>query len=286
MPRRAASRRSPNAPWRWPGWCRKTVCWAAGCAGWADPLRPGTGRRHRADRRAADRPHRRGRGGGAGHCRGDQFRRRRGRLRALRRGARGQQRLRRRICPHQPFHLRHRPGRAGYRDGAGLRLFQHGLPRRPGRRGDHRPPRRGEGGCPPQPPPAEDRAHAGGLRPARRGSLLGPPGRRHQRRGGRPRHQLPEGQARPAGVRRPGSRIDDPTRRRGLRSRPFDGEGMPGIRRAVVEDGVLTTWILDWRSARQLGMASTGHASRGTGGPPARRPPTLAGPRQPDARRR
>ncbi|MFZ4408157.1 MAG: TldD/PmbA family protein [Paracraurococcus sp.] len=63
--------------------------------------------------------------------------------------------------------------------------------------------------------------------------------------------------------------VDDPTRRRGLRSRPFDGEGMQGRRRAIVEDGILTTWILDWRSARQLGMASTGHAGRGTGGPPS-----------------
>ncbi|WP_439550461.1 TldD/PmbA family protein [Falsiroseomonas sp.] len=61
---------------------------------------------------------------------------------------------------------------------------------------------------------------------------------------------------------------DDPLRRRGLRSRPFDGEGMAGTPRSIVEDGVLTTFILDWRSARQLGMASTGHASRGTGGPP------------------
>jgi PmbA protein len=61
---------------------------------------------------------------------------------------------------------------------------------------------------------------------------------------------------------------DDPHRPRGLRSRPFDGEGQPGEARAVVEDGVLTTWILDARSARQLGLVSTGHASRGTGGPP------------------
>ena len=61
---------------------------------------------------------------------------------------------------------------------------------------------------------------------------------------------------------------DDPTRPRGLRSRPFDGEGMAGAPRALVEDGVLTSWLLDWRSARQLGLASTGHASRGTGGPP------------------
>jgi PmbA protein len=69
----------------------------------------------------------------------------------------------------------------------------------------------------------------------------------------------------PAGT----SVFDDPTRRRGLRSRPFDGEGMAGQRRALVEDGVLTSWVLDWRSARQLGLASTGHASRGTSGPPS-----------------
>ncbi|GGJ31512.1 TldD/PmbA family protein [Neoroseomonas lacus] len=61
---------------------------------------------------------------------------------------------------------------------------------------------------------------------------------------------------------------DDPSRRRGLRSRPFDGEGMPGEGRVIVGDGVLQSWLLDWRSARQLGLVSTGHASRGTGGPP------------------
>jgi len=63
--------------------------------------------------------------------------------------------------------------------------------------------------------------------------------------------------------------FDDPTRPRGLRSRPFDGEGMAGERRAIIEDGVLTTWLLDWRSARQLGLSSTGHASRGVSGPPS-----------------
>ncbi|MBR0680991.1 TldD/PmbA family protein [Roseomonas eburnea] len=68
---------------------------------------------------------------------------------------------------------------------------------------------------------------------------------------------------------------DDPLRRRGLRSRPFDGEGMPGEGRAIVADGVLTTWLLDWRSARQLGLASTGHASRGAGGPPGPAPTNL-----------
>lgn len=62
---------------------------------------------------------------------------------------------------------------------------------------------------------------------------------------------------------------DDPRRVRGLRSRVFDGEGTPTRARALIEDGVLTTWLLDSRSARQLGMVSTGHASRGTSGPPS-----------------
>ena len=66
----------------------------------------------------------------------------------------------------------------------------------------------------------------------------------------------------------PGVRIlDDPRRVRGLRSRGFDGEGTPTAARALVEDGVLTSWLLDGRSARQLGLRSTGHAARGTGGP-------------------
>ena len=62
---------------------------------------------------------------------------------------------------------------------------------------------------------------------------------------------------------------DDPRRPRGLRSRPFDGEGVPTAARNVIEDGILTTWLLDSRSARQLGMTTTGHAARGTGGPPS-----------------
>ena len=61
---------------------------------------------------------------------------------------------------------------------------------------------------------------------------------------------------------------DDPRRMRGLRSRRFDGEGVPTSARNLVDDGVLTTWLLDSRTARQLGMTSTGHAARGTSGPP------------------
>ncbi len=63
--------------------------------------------------------------------------------------------------------------------------------------------------------------------------------------------------------------IDDPHRARGLRSKPFDGEGIANRRRAIVERGVLTTWLLDLRSARQLGLQTTGHAARGTSSPPA-----------------
>ena len=63
--------------------------------------------------------------------------------------------------------------------------------------------------------------------------------------------------------------IDDPHRRRGLKSKPFDVEGLGGARHQVIQNGRLTTWILDLRTARQLGLSSTGHASRSTGGPPS-----------------
>jgi PmbA protein len=68
---------------------------------------------------------------------------------------------------------------------------------------------------------------------------------------------------------------DDPRRVRGLRSRPFDGEGTPTAARTLIDDGALTTWLLDSRSARQLGLRSTGHAARGTGGPPSPAPTNL-----------
>lgn len=62
--------------------------------------------------------------------------------------------------------------------------------------------------------------------------------------------------------------IDDPLLVRGLRSRPFDGEGLPVERRALIERGVLTGWLMDSASARQLGLEPTGHASRGGSGAP------------------
>jgi len=51
---------------------------------------------------------------------------------------------------------------------------------------------------------------------------------------------------------------DEPHRLRGLRSRPFDSEGVPTMTRALIEDGVLQAWLLDSRSARQLGLKNTG----------------------------
>jgi PmbA protein len=63
--------------------------------------------------------------------------------------------------------------------------------------------------------------------------------------------------------------IDDPFRERGLRSRPFDSEGLLPEKRKIIDKGVLTTWLLDLRSARQLKLQSTGHASRSPGGVPS-----------------
>jgi PmbA protein len=69
--------------------------------------------------------------------------------------------------------------------------------------------------------------------------------------------------------------VDDPLRKRGLRSRPFDGEGVAGARRKLIDNGRLTTWLLDSATAKQLGLATTGHASRGTSAPPSPGPTNL-----------
>jgi PmbA protein len=61
---------------------------------------------------------------------------------------------------------------------------------------------------------------------------------------------------------------DDPHRPRGLRSRAFDGEGLPTLPTDIIADGMLTTWLLESASARQLGLEPTGHASRGGSGAP------------------
>ncbi|RID92948.1 TldD/PmbA family protein [Gemmobacter lutimaris] len=63
--------------------------------------------------------------------------------------------------------------------------------------------------------------------------------------------------------------IEDPHRARISGSRPFDAEGLPTRRRAIVENGMLTGWTLDLATGRKLGMASTANAARGTTSPPS-----------------
>ncbi|CAN7207679.1 TldD/PmbA family protein [Phenylobacterium sp. LjRoot219] len=69
--------------------------------------------------------------------------------------------------------------------------------------------------------------------------------------------------------------VDDPHRLRGLGSSPFDDEGVANQRTAIIDDGVLTTWLLNTAAARQLGLETTGHASRGLAGPPGVSPSNL-----------
>lgn len=63
--------------------------------------------------------------------------------------------------------------------------------------------------------------------------------------------------------------IDDPHRKRGLASKPFDGEGVANRKTLLVENGIMKTWLLDMRSANRLGLATTGHASRSLSSPPS-----------------
>ena len=69
--------------------------------------------------------------------------------------------------------------------------------------------------------------------------------------------------------------IDDPHRKRGLGSKAFDGEGLPTAKRSIIDKGVLTGWLMESASARQLGLEPTGHASRGVSGAPGVSPSNL-----------
>jgi PmbA protein len=69
--------------------------------------------------------------------------------------------------------------------------------------------------------------------------------------------------------------IDDPLRRRGLRSQSFDAEGVKVEKRAIVDGGILTTWLLDSATARELGLTTTGHAHRGVSSSPSPGPYNL-----------
>ena len=63
--------------------------------------------------------------------------------------------------------------------------------------------------------------------------------------------------------------IDDPLRVRGLRSQSFDAEGVKVKKLAIIDEGVLTSWLLDSATARELGLVTTGHAQRGVSSSPS-----------------
>ena len=69
--------------------------------------------------------------------------------------------------------------------------------------------------------------------------------------------------------------IDDPLRVRGMRSQAFDSDGVATKKQAIIDDGVLTTWLLDSATARELGLATTGHAHRGVSSSPSPGPYNL-----------
>lgn len=69
--------------------------------------------------------------------------------------------------------------------------------------------------------------------------------------------------------------VDDPLRWRGMRSKPFDAEGVRTARRELVSAGMLNGWIAESASARQLGILPTGNAVRGAGGAPTAAPSNL-----------
>ncbi len=60
--------------------------------------------------------------------------------------------------------------------------------------------------------------------------------------------------------------VDDPLQKRGFASQFYDGEGLPAAKRNIIDKGVLTCYVLDLASARQLQLPPTGHAHRGLTG--------------------
>ncbi len=63
--------------------------------------------------------------------------------------------------------------------------------------------------------------------------------------------------------------VDDPHRLRGFSSRSFDSEGLATTRRNFIDKGMLTSWVLDLRSARQLNLEPTGNGARGLASQPS-----------------
>jgi PmbA protein len=63
--------------------------------------------------------------------------------------------------------------------------------------------------------------------------------------------------------------VDDATLEHGIATRPFDGEGVRSQKTAVVERGVLRSFLYDAATARKARAKSTGSAARGWGSLPS-----------------
>ena len=174
-----------------------------------------------------------------------------------------------RLRPHRPLgagggDLRRRP-----RHGARLRLREPRPPRRPARALRDRPARRRAGRRDGRREQAADRrlpvlydervasGLIGHLVQAINGSAI--------TRGASWLKDAMGERVLPAGI----DLVEDPLRPRIAGSRPFDGEGLPAVRRRLVEDGILRSWTLDLATGRQLGLPSTANAGRGTSSPPS-----------------
>jgi len=62
--------------------------------------------------------------------------------------------------------------------------------------------------------------------------------------------------------------IDDGTLPGGFGTSPFDGEGIPTRRTVVIDQGILKSYLMNTYTAKKLGLATTGNASRGLAGTP------------------
>ena len=68
--------------------------------------------------------------------------------------------------------------------------------------------------------------------------------------------------------------MDDSLLAEGIASRPFDAEGVPGGTYALIENGVLKTFLHNLKTAKKDGVQSTGNASKAGYSAPVRVAPT------------
>jgi PmbA protein len=64
--------------------------------------------------------------------------------------------------------------------------------------------------------------------------------------------------------------VDDARRKGGLRSAPFDGEGVATTTRTLIERGLLRGYLVNLKTARKMSTAPTGNARRGSYASPSR----------------